>query len=56
MQDLGNPDGALLIASARESFIEGMVAACVVAGIVALLAAIIVKWKMPNDNISLAEE
>ena len=56
MQELGNPDGALLIASARESFIEGMVAACVVAGIVALLAAIIVKWKMPNDNISLAEE
>ena len=56
MQELGNPDGALLIASARESFIEGMVAACVVAGIVALLAAIIVKWKMPNDNISLAEK
>ncbi len=47
----GNPEGALLIASARESFIEGMVGACVVAAIVALVAAIIVKLKMPEDDI-----
>jgi EmrB/QacA subfamily drug resistance transporter len=46
---MGNPDGALLIQSARESFIEGMVAACLVAGVVALLAAIIVKMKLPQD-------
>jgi len=49
MLALGNSDGALLIQSARESFIEGMVAACLVAGIVALVAAIIVKWKLPQD-------
>lgn len=47
----GNTEGALLIASARESFIEGMVGACVVAAIVALLAAIIVKLKMPDDDV-----
>jgi MFS family permease len=47
----GNSEGAMLIASARESFIEGMVGACVVAAIVALLAAIIVKLKMPEDDI-----
>tara|TARA_B110000438_G_C15819252_1_gene653525 strand:- start:1161 stop:2714 length:1554 start_codon:yes stop_codon:yes gene_type:complete len=52
----GNQEGALLIQSARESFIEGMVAACVVAGIVALLAAIIVKWKMPHDELPSEEE
>ena len=51
----GNPDGALLIATARESFIEGMVGACVVAAIVALLAAIIVKLKMPGDDVSEEE-
>ena len=55
MLALGNSDGALLIQSARESFIEGMVAACVVAGIVALVAAIIVKWKLPQD-IPASEE
>ena len=47
----GNSEGAMLIASARESFIEGMVGACVVAAVVALLAAIIVKLKMPEDDI-----
>ncbi len=46
----GNSDGALLIASARESFIEGMVGACVIAAIIAVLAAIIVKLKMPDDE------
>tara|TARA_B110001454_G_scaffold193452_1_gene194372 strand:- start:326 stop:994 length:669 start_codon:yes stop_codon:yes gene_type:complete len=51
----GNLDGALLIASARESFIEGMVGACIVAAIVALLAAIIVKLKMPDDDVSEEE-
>jgi hypothetical protein len=51
----GNPEGALLIASARESFIEGMVGACIVAAIVALLAAIIVKLKMPDDDVSEEE-
>jgi MFS family permease len=51
MLELGNPEGADLIASARESFIEGMVGACLVAGCVALLAAIIVKWKMPHDEL-----
>ena len=50
MLELGNPEGAELIASARESFIEGMIAACIVAGVVALLAAIIVKWKLPHDD------
>ncbi|HJM68181.1 MAG TPA: DHA2 family efflux MFS transporter permease subunit [Candidatus Thalassarchaeaceae archaeon] len=50
MLELGNPEGAELIRSARESFIEGMVGACIVAGCVALLAAIIVKWKMPHDE------
>ena len=56
MLDAGNPDGALLIQSARESFIDGMVAACLVAGIVALLAAIIVKWKLPQDMPVSEEE
>ena len=50
MLELGNPEGAELISSARESFIEGMVGACIVAGVVALLAAIIVKWKLPHDD------
>ena len=50
MLSAGNSEGALLIQSARESFIEGMVAACLVGGIVALLAAIIVKLKLPNDK------
>jgi len=45
----GNSEGALLIASARESFIEGMVGACIIASFVAVIAAIIVKWKMPED-------
>jgi EmrB/QacA subfamily drug resistance transporter len=45
----GNSEGALLIASARESFIEGMVGACIIASFVAVIAAIIVKWKMPDD-------
>jgi len=52
---MGNPDGALLIQSARESFIEGMVAACLVAGVVALLAAIIVKMKLPQDMPTFEE-
>jgi len=56
MLEAGNPDGALLIQSARESFIDGMVAACLVAGIVALLAAIIVKWKLPQDMPASEEE
>ena len=55
MLELGNQDGALLIASARESFIEGMIGACIVSGIVALLAAIIVKLKLPEDNSSEEE-
>ena len=55
MLELGNQDGALLITSARESFIEGMVGACIVSGIVALLAAIIVKLKLPEDNSSEEE-
>ena len=55
MLALGNSDGALLIQSARESFIEGMVAACLVAGIVALVAAIIVKWKLPQDMLASEE-
>jgi EmrB/QacA subfamily drug resistance transporter len=51
----GNSEGAMLIASARESFIEGMVGACIVSGIVALLAAIIVKLKLPDDRSSEEE-
>jgi hypothetical protein len=27
-----------------------MVGACIVAGVVALMAAIIVKWKLPHDD------
>ena len=52
----GNQDGEILIQSARESFIEGMVAACIVAGIVAMVAAIIVKWKLPQDMPVSEEE
>ncbi len=52
----GNSEGALLIASARESFIEGMVGACIIASFVAVIAAIIVKWKMPDDVGHLEEE
>ncbi len=55
MLDNGNQDGEILIQSARESFIEGMVAACIVAGIVAMAAAIIVKWKLPQD-MPISEE
>ena len=52
----GNAEGGVLIANARDAFIEGMVGACIVAGCVALIAAIIVKWKMPEDVSSTAEE
>ena len=52
-EDLGNE---LLIASAREAFVQGMVGACIVAGCVALIAAIIVKLKLPNDKISITDE
>jgi len=52
----GNLDGEILIQSARESFIEGMVAACILAGIVAMVAAIIVKWKLPQDMPVSEEE
>jgi hypothetical protein len=44
-------EGAELIASAKESFLEGMIAACLVAACVAIIAAIIVKWKLPNDDV-----
>jgi len=33
-----------------------MVGACIVAGCVALLAAFMVKWKMPLDEVSNEEE
>ena len=46
----GNMEGADLIASAKEAFIEGMIGACIVAGCVALVAAFLVKWKMPEDD------
>ena len=52
-EQLGNE---LLIASAREAFVQGMVGACIVAGCVALIAAIIVKAKLPNDKISITDE
>ncbi len=52
----GNSEGAMLIASARESFIEGMVGACIIAAVIALLASIIVKLKMPEDDIVSIEE
>mgnify|MGYP003689973545 FL=1 len=52
----GNAEGGVLIANARDAYIEGMVGACIVAGCVALIAAIIVKWKMPEDVSSTAEE
>jgi len=52
----GNSEGALLIASAKDSFVEGMIGACIVAGCVALIAAFIVKWKMPEDDYSNEEE
>lgn len=52
----GNSEGALLIASAKDAFVEGMIGACIVAGCVALIAAFIVKWKMPEDDFSNEEE
>ena len=52
MLEAGNQEGAILIDSAKNSFIEGMVGACIVAGCVALLAAFMVKWKMPLDETS----
>ncbi len=52
----GNNEGAVLIASAKDAFIEGMIGACLVAGWVALVAAIIVKWKMPEDQDPTEEE
>ena len=52
----GNSEGALLIASAKDSFVEGMIGACIVAGCVAIIAAFIVKWKMPEDDYSNEEE
>jgi len=55
MLAMGNSEGGELIASARDAFIEGMVGACIVAGCVALIAAFIVKWKMPDDD-PLSEE
>jgi MFS family permease len=51
----GNMEGAELIASAKEAFLDGMIAACLVAACVAIIAAIIVKWKLPNDDV-LAEK
>ena len=56
MLEAGNQEGAILIDSAKNSFIEGMVGACIVAGCVALLAAFMVKWKMPLDEVSNEEE
>jgi EmrB/QacA subfamily drug resistance transporter len=52
----GNAEGGALIASAKEAFIEGMVGACIVAGCVALIAAFVVKWKMPEDEPISEEE
>ncbi len=52
----GNMEGADLIASAKEAFIEGMIGACIVAGCVALVAAFLVKWKMPEDDPPSEEE
>ena len=52
----GNQEGAQLIASARDAFVEGMVGACIVAGCVALIAAFLVKWKMPEDEVVDSEE
>ena len=49
-------EGEELILSAQLSFIEGMVGACLVAGCVALIAAFIVKWKMPEDDPITEEE
>ncbi|MGB0603049.1 MAG: hypothetical protein ACPGNS_05565, partial [Candidatus Poseidoniaceae archaeon] len=51
----GNMDGAELIASAKEAFLDGMIAACIVAACVAIIAAIIVKWKLPNDDVPADE-
>ena len=47
----GNMEGTELIASAKEAFLDGMIAACLVAACVAIIAAIIVKWKLPNDDL-----
>ena len=47
----GNMEGAELIASAKEAFLDGMIAACLVAACVAIIAAIIVKWKLPSDDV-----
>lgn len=43
------PDGALLIASAQEAFVEGMVGSCYITAAVAILAAIIVWTMMPEE-------
>ena len=43
-------DGALLIASAQDAFVEGMVGSCYITAVVAILAAIIVWTMMPDEE------
>jgi len=43
-------DGALLIASAQDAFVEGMVGSCYITAAVAILAAIIVWTMMPDEQ------
>ena len=40
----------------KEAFLEGMITACLVAACVAIIAALIVKWKLPNDDYISEEE
>jgi len=48
--ETGGADGAMLIASAREAFVEGMIGSCYITAAVAILAAIIVWTMMPDEN------
>jgi EmrB/QacA subfamily drug resistance transporter len=45
-----NPDAPMLIASAREAFVEGMIGSCYITAVVAILAAIIVWTMMPDEE------
>ena len=48
--ETGGADGAMLIASAREAFVEGMIGSCYITAAVAILAAIIVWTMMPDEE------
>jgi len=48
--ETGGVEGAELIASAREAFVEGMIGSCYITAAVAILAAIIVWTMMPDEE------